>query len=224
MYTRFNLKGREGKKGWNHWNVMKNNTMQTPVGALGINLNASSLFSSLCFTLDWFSLSRLPDISPSYSAAEMPSKHTRMKRKKNTFLIKLTPLPPFSSHEAHIAFGFPSLLRLKPAKQKQKASKTTEKWLRRAVFTQSATRGTGVTADVNTETRGGRLTPRRSASSSSSLPSTLPLPVCDAQSHGNQQPERFAQPSIYRRTEKNGNESVSVKRLPEIIRIPLIAT
>lgn len=38
MYTRFNLKG--GAERSNHWNVMKNNTMQTPVGALGINLNA----------------------------------------------------------------------------------------------------------------------------------------------------------------------------------------
>lgn len=54
MYTRFNLEegdgggkgsreeGRKekGQNAQNHRNVMKNNTKQMPMGALGINLNA----------------------------------------------------------------------------------------------------------------------------------------------------------------------------------------
>lgn len=47
MYTRFNLKGWGGERPERsiHWNVMKNNTMQTPIGALGINLTAHNFVS-----------------------------------------------------------------------------------------------------------------------------------------------------------------------------------
>lgn len=97
--------------------------MQTPVGALGINLNASSLFSSLYYILDGFLSADCLTFPPHIQH----SKHTRTKTNMiYTYFFKQFNLKesfaPFSSHEAHIAFGFPSLLRLEPAKQKHEMS------------------------------------------------------------------------------------------------------
>lgn len=86
---------------------MKNNTMPTPVGASGINLNPSSFF---------FSALQIGLLSAAHTLLLLLLGTVETQKKKRAAL------PPPESHEAHVALRLPPLLRLEPETQKQTGS------------------------------------------------------------------------------------------------------
>lgn len=143
---------------------------------------------------------------------------------------------PQLSHVAHVAFGLPSFLRLKPtnteedetnpmtntfdfSRRMSNESKSSQRRLqplrRRRTWHQSHSH----TWPTWTQTQA-RRTPRLFASSFSAPPSKRPLPVCAAQSRGNRRLQRFSQPAIWRQTEERSiREWKSVCGVWEVFRL-----
>lgn len=179
MYTRFNLKGKRSQKAQisaMEWKTQCRRRWAppafppTPDGFFSETLWMGLLSAkSLTFPLQWL----LVQILQSLQAEQCVS------------------------HEAHVAFGFPSFLCLEPERQKAAVY----------LWWPSTCAQVNTTSEAKTMgwgTWGRGRTPRWFAPFSSAPPWKLPLPVCAEQSLDSRRLLRFSRPALKRQTRENG--------------------